>query len=43
MLIAKNEVEDLLSTNEVYKKYLKYFEYKDLPEGEYRHLICSKK
>lgn len=43
MLIAKNEVEDLISTNEVYKKYLKYFEYKDLPEGEYRQLICSKK
>ncbi len=43
MLIAKNEVEDLIANNEVFKKYLKYFEFKDLPAGEYRHLICSKK
>nr|BFD32569.1 hypothetical protein GTC16762_21870 [Pigmentibacter ruber] len=43
MLIAKNEIENLIEQNGIYKKYLKILEFKDLPEGEYRHLICSKK
>ncbi|WGL59481.1 transporter substrate-binding domain-containing protein [Pigmentibacter sp. JX0631] len=43
MLIAKNEIENLIEQNPVYKKYIRIFEFKDLPDGEYRHLICSKK